>query len=77
MVTTSSSSSFETPVDARAFFQDLHDAFAATLRHAKGSGRVIEPVTMRAFDTFQGNVASQSEDEPPLACQRGCAVIPP
>lgn len=58
----------------RDFFQALHHAFDATLAAQRGSPRVVEALLGQAFDCFDGNVAIQTEGEPPLACQRGCAT---
>jgi Fe-S-cluster containining protein len=76
-VTDTAALSTPTPPPARsaqAFFQDLQRAFDASLaRHAGQPGRV-DALLAQAFDSFDGNVAIQCEDEPPLACQRGCAT---
>lgn len=59
---------------ARAFFQDLHQAFDATLQRHAGQPALTEALLSQAFDSFHGNVTIQCEDEPPLACSRGCAT---
>jgi len=59
---------------ARAFFQDLHRAFDTTLARQQGQDSLSEALLAQAFDSFDGNVRIQCEDEPPLACQRGCAT---
>lgn len=58
---------------ALEFFQSLQRAFGATLGHAGRTPVAIDLLMARAFDTFDGNVGVLSEDEPPLACGRGCA----
>lgn len=59
---------------ARAFFLDMHRAFDATLQRCAGRPELTEAMLSQAFDSFHGNVAIQCEDEPPLACGRGCAT---
>jgi Fe-S-cluster containining protein len=58
----------------RAFFQDLHRAFDATLRYHAGRDVLSDALMAQAVDSFDGNVAIQCADEPPLGCQRGCAT---
>lgn len=58
--------------DARAFFQALHQAFGQTLGDYQGRTELPEALLSQAFDSFHGNLASQCEGEPALACQRGC-----
>jgi Fe-S-cluster containining protein len=58
---------------AQDFYQALHRAFDATLRSAPRP-RLADALLAQAFDSFAGNVAIQCEDEPPLACSRGCAA---
>jgi hypothetical protein len=62
------------PRSAQAFYQDLHRAFDATLAATTGRPVLIDALLGQAFDSFAGNVAIQCEDEPPLACARGCAT---
>lgn len=57
----------------RDFFQALHHAFDATLSAHRASPQLVDSLLGQAFDCFHGNVAIQCEDEPPLACTRGCA----
>lgn len=57
----------------QAFFRALHDAFSLRLREASSSAEAIGQLLGVAFDSFDGNVVIQCEDEPPLACTRGCA----
>jgi hypothetical protein len=59
---------------ARDFFQALHRAFDATLARQDFAPEAIDAVLSQAFDSFHGNVAIQCEDEPALACARGCAA---
>jgi len=59
---------------AQAFFQALHRAFDRTLAATQGRPALVDALLTQAFDSFQGNVAIQCEDEPPLDCQRGCAT---
>lgn len=59
---------------AQAFFQDLQRAFGTSLDRHAGQPVLVDALLAQAFDSFDGNVAIQCEDEPPLACQRGCAT---
>lgn len=59
---------------AQAFFQAMHRAFDATLAATRGQPRLIDALLTQACDSFDGNVAIQCEDEPALACSRGCAT---
>lgn len=59
---------------ALEFFQSLQRAFQATLGSAGRSPAAVDRLLARAFDTFDGNVGVLCEDEPPLACGRGCAA---
>lgn len=52
-----------------AFFRDLRAAFATTLR---GAPPAHHAALQQAWDTFDGNVAIQSQDEPAIACRKGC-----
>ena len=62
------------PADsARAFFQAQQQAFGATLTRTIALGESVPALLTQAFDSFDGNVALQTEGEAPLACQRGCA----
>jgi Fe-S-cluster containining protein len=64
-----------TPDDhgAEAFFRDLRGAFERTLG---GPGAVdadrCQALMVQAWDSFDGNVAIQSEGQPPIACRKGC-----
>jgi Fe-S-cluster containining protein len=59
---------------SREFFQALHRAFDTTLAGSGRSPQLLDALLGQAFDSFAGNVALQCEDEPPLACGRGCAT---
>lgn len=61
----------ERDASALAFFRDLRGTFARTLRGADGSLRA-DAALQQAWDTFDGNVAIQSEGQPPIACRKGC-----
>ncbi|WP_085315783.1 YkgJ family cysteine cluster protein [Derxia lacustris] len=57
-----------------AFFKALHDAYSQTLERFRGNPRLIDAVLSQAFDSFEGNVALQSEGQPEIACHKGCAT---
>ena len=57
-----------------AFFKALHGAFCETLRIRVGKPELIEALLSQAFDSFDGNVAIQSEGLPAIACHKGCAL---
>lgn len=59
---------------ALEFFVSLQRAFVATLGSAGRTPAAVDRLLARAFDTFEGNVGVLCEDEPPLACGRGCAA---
>lgn len=48
--------------------RDLRAAFRRTLT----SHPDLEPVLVQAWDSFEGNVAIQSEGQAPIACHKGC-----
>ncbi len=56
-----------------AFFKALHGAFGQTLRIRAGKPDLIEALLSQAFDSFEGNVAIQSEGLPAIGCHKGCA----
>lgn len=62
------------PGTAVAFYQDLHRAFDTTLWRGTDAHARVHTVLAQAFDCFHGNVALFDEEEPPLACHRGCAA---
>lgn len=55
----------------QAFFRDLCTALGQTLLGEAGPSGV-ESVLCQAWDSFDGNVAIQSEGQPPIACHKGC-----
>lgn len=62
---------------AEAFFRDLCNAFGHTLDSDPGPADAAVPahlqaVMLQAWDSFDGNVAIQSEGQPPVACAKGC-----
>ncbi|MDO8319880.1 YkgJ family cysteine cluster protein [Rhodoferax sp.] len=65
---------------AEAFFRDLRRAFERTLgvtsTHADvtqpADASLVQAVMIQAWDSFEGNVAIQSEGQPPIACHKGC-----
>jgi hypothetical protein len=62
---------------AEAFFRDLRGAFERTLDMeplATGAPdtTLTDAVMLQAWDSFDGNVAIQSEGQPPVACHKGC-----
>ena len=59
---------------ARAFFQALNVAFAATLRDSVNRSGLVETLLSQVLDSFDGNIAAQTEHEPALACHKGCAT---
>lgn len=60
--------------DQRAFYQALHVAFDLTLASYRGQPLLVEALLSQAFDSFHGNLDLAAEEEPPLACHRGCAT---
>ena len=54
-----------------AFFRDLRDAFEHTLGTTPPEA-LTQTVLMQAWDSFEGNVAIQTEGQPPVACHKGC-----
>jgi len=55
-----------------AFFKAMHRSFGGILAAGRGHAALIDAVTARAFDFFEGNVAIQAEGLPALACHKGC-----
>ena len=53
-----------------ALFKALHAAFGETLRIRAGKPELIEALLSQAFDSFEGNVAIQSEGLPAIACHK-------
>lgn len=58
---------------AVAFFRDLHAALGRTWDHQPPSQR-MPAVLAQAWDSFDGNVAIQSEGQPAIDCGKGCAT---
>lgn len=58
-------------MSAQAFFRDLRAALRHTLA-TQGEATTADAVLLQAWDSFDGNVAIQSEGQPPLACRKGC-----
>jgi Fe-S-cluster containining protein len=56
-----------------AFFKALESAFAKTISSNRRRPDLIRELSEQAFDSFNGNVAIQTEGLPRLACHRGCA----
>jgi Fe-S-cluster containining protein len=56
---------------AESFFRDLRVAFEHTLDGAAKTS-LAETVMLLAWDSFDGNVAIQSEGQPPIVCHKGC-----
>ena len=65
--------STEADHSARAFFVGLHAALATTLNANRENPLLIDALLHQVFDTFDGNLTIQCEEEPDLACTRGCA----
>jgi hypothetical protein len=59
--------------DALEFYRALHNAMDDTVRKHAQRPLLIDALLSQAFDSFRGNITIQCEDEPPLACFRGCA----
>lgn len=73
MMIDSASMSLDSNRGALAFYRALHRAMDATVHVNAPRPRLIDALLSLAFDSFRGNVVIQCEDEPPLACHRGCA----
>lgn len=58
---------------AEAFFRALRGAFEHTLGEpGAASTERCQAAMAQAWDSFDGNVAIQSEGQPPIACRKGC-----
>lgn len=65
---------------AEAFFRELRGAFERTLGSQPAEPSApnaldatqTDAVMLQAWDSFEGNVAIQSEGQPPIACHKGC-----
>lgn len=58
---------------AVAFFRDLHTALKTTWDQQPAPQR-LTAVLSQAWDSFEGNVAIQSEGQPAIDCGKGCAT---
>ena len=56
---------------AEAFYRELRTAFNQTWQSAPDAAR-SEALLQQAWNSFEGNVALQSEGQPPIACHKGC-----
>ena len=63
--------STSTDHSAEAFFRELRAAFDQTW-HTTATPLRQEAVLQQAWNSFDGNVAIQSEGQPPIACHKGC-----
>jgi len=52
--------------------EDLLRDLRAAFRHTLVSHPDLESVLVQAWDSFEGNVAIQSEGQAPIACHKGC-----
>ena len=60
---------------AVAFFRDLVAALGSTWdQQAATPAQQVPAVLSQAWDSFEGNVAIQSEGQPPIDCSKGCAT---
>ena len=57
---------------AQAFYRELRTAFNQSWQDAPAPTR-SEALLQQAWNSFEGNVALQSEGQPPVACHKGCA----
>lgn len=55
-----------------AFFLAMTQAFDATLVNRRGRPEFVGALCMQAFDSFDGNVAIQTEGAPAIACKGDC-----
>jgi Fe-S-cluster containining protein len=56
------------------FFKALQGAFAKTIQARRSHPTFVTEISAQAFDSFDGNVAIQSEGLGALSCQEGCAA---
>ncbi len=56
------------------FFRGLHGAFDAVFEQLPSAPPQVAALMGVAVDSFDGNVRVMRQDEPPLACHRGCAT---
>lgn len=57
---------------AISFFHSMEAGFSRMVRPDAEAGAVIEALATQAFDWFETNIAMQTEDQPRLACDKGC-----
>lgn len=57
---------------AQAFYRELRTAFNQTGQGTPEAAR-SQALLQQAWNSFEGNVALQSEGQPPVACHKGCA----
>jgi hypothetical protein len=55
-----------------SFFKALQGAFSETVE-TSGKPHLADGLALQAFDSFEGNIALQSEGLPPIACFKGCS----
>lgn len=60
--------------DCLGFFAAQSEAFADTLADRRGRPDLIDGILSQAFSSFDGNVAEETDDHPPIACDKGCAT---
>jgi Fe-S-cluster containining protein len=60
--------------DTLDFFQAQHHAFAENLAAHRGGSDMVPALLSQAFSSFDGNVEIQSQDQPAIACHKGCAT---
>lgn len=61
-----------TAIESSGPFRELHLAFARILAARHAPGMLIDILVGQAFDLFEDNIGVQTQDLPPLACQKGC-----
>jgi len=57
---------------AISFFRSMEAGFSRMLRPDAEAGAVIDALATQAFDWFETNIAMHTEDQPQLACDKGC-----
>jgi hypothetical protein len=55
-----------------SFFNALAQAFDATIRERRARPEFIGALCLQAFDSFEGNLAIQTEGAPAVACEGDC-----
>ncbi|WP_026191249.1 hypothetical protein [Methylosinus sp. LW4] len=55
-----------------SFFNAMADAFDATIRERRARPEFIGALCLQAFDSFEGNLAIQTEGAPAIACAGDC-----